>query len=50
MQAEIESYLNSLSLNKGLTNNTLVSYQADLKSYLKYLQGSRVSAWEEVKD
>jgi integrase/recombinase XerD len=49
MQAEIESYLNSLSLNKGLANNTLVSYQADLKSYLKYLQGSRVSAWKEVK-
>jgi integrase/recombinase XerD len=49
MPAEIKDYLNSLSLSKGLSNNTLASYRADLKSYLKYLQGLRIAGWAEVK-
>ena len=49
MQTEIEGYLNSLSLSKGLSNNTLISYRADLKSYLKYLQTLRIAGWTEIK-
>lgn len=49
MQAEIDRFTNSLSLQSGLARNTLVSYGADLKDYIKYLQKAGVGALKEVK-
>ena len=47
MHAAIESFLSFLSLEKGLSENTIKSYRYDLEQFFKYV--AECSSWEFVK-
>jgi len=49
MQVEIDRFTESLSLESGLAHNTLISYRADLKAYIKHLQKTGIGALKEVR-
>ncbi len=49
MQEYLSRYLSHLSIERGLSSNSLLSYENDLNRYLKFLQAQKVSSVEEVK-
>ena len=48
MEKFIEKFLNHLSLERGLSANTIKSYEVDLKRYCKLLKSIKISSWEKV--
>jgi integrase/recombinase XerD len=48
MEEFIDKFLNHLSLERGLSSNTIKSYQLDLKRYCKFLKNIKISSWEKV--
>lgn len=48
MDAQIDSFLNHLAVERGLSANTVSAYSGDIKELCLYLQRSGVSAWQEV--
>jgi len=48
MQEDIKSFIHYLSVEKGLSDNTLSSYSTDLLQYLKYLQKRGIKNWEDT--
>lgn len=48
MENFIRKFLDSLSLERGLSANTIKSYGIDLKRYYKHLKDMKISSWEEV--
>jgi len=50
MEDELKDFIHFLTVEKGLARNTIVSYERDLKSYLKYLKNiERVEVLNEVQ-
>jgi len=49
MEQLLEEFLNHLSLERGLSSNTIDSYKRDLKRYCKHLKDIRISSWEKVR-
>src|SRR4030067_658379 len=49
MQDYLSKYLSHLSIERGLSNNSLSSYETDLNRYLKFLQTRKVDSLEQVK-
>src|SRR4030067_1859667 len=49
MHDYLSKYLSHLSIERGLSNNSLSSYETDLNRYLKCLQTRKVDALEQVK-
>ncbi len=49
MQEYLSKYLSHLSIEKGLSNNSLLSYENDLNRYLKFLQTQKVESLEKIK-
>ena len=49
MQDYLSKYLSHLSIERGLSNNSLSSYEKDLNRYLKFLQTRKVDSLESVK-
>lgn len=48
MDAEIDLFLNNLSVERGLSANTISAYSADLRHFLDYMIESGTSFWKEV--
>ncbi|MHC1726846.1 MAG: site-specific tyrosine recombinase XerD [Syntrophobacteraceae bacterium] len=48
MDTELDLFLNHLSVERGLSSNTLAAYSTDLKDLTAYLIPTGVSAWREV--
>src|SRR3990172_8244112 len=49
MQDYLSKYLSHLSIERGLSNNSLSSYETDLNRYLKFLQARKIDSLESVK-
>ena len=48
MDQLIDEFLNYLSVERGLSNNTIISYKRDLRKFFNYLKAARVSSMEKV--
>ena len=48
MQELVENFLNYLSVERSLSGNTIISYQRDLKKYLKYLKDSHINSLSQT--
>ena len=48
MDQLIDEFLNYLSVERGLSNNTIISYKRDLRKFFNYLRAARVSSIEKV--
>jgi integrase/recombinase XerD len=46
----VRTYLDHLSVERGLAKNTLTSYRRDLRRYLEYLAASGVERLEDVTE
>jgi integrase/recombinase XerD len=44
MQEPLDAFLNYLSVERGLSRNTIVSYQEDINAYLDFLKDSRIDS------
>lgn len=49
MKELVEEFLNYLSIERGLSKNTITSYRADLASFLNYLESKGFSNIESIK-
>jgi len=45
----IEEFLNHLSVERGLAENSISAYRRDLNNYLKYLEKGKITSFSEVK-
>jgi integrase/recombinase XerD len=50
MEKFLNIFLNHLSLERGLSPNTIDSYRIDLKRYIKFLTEKKASSLEEIKE
>ncbi|MGY3777614.1 site-specific tyrosine recombinase XerD [Isobaculum melis] len=48
MKDEIQDYLHFLSIERGLSKNTIESYQRDLLHYLAFLEENQIDHWDKV--
>ncbi len=48
MDEQITEYLHFLTIERGLSENTRVSYQRDLHQYLSFLSEQGVTEWQAV--
>jgi integrase/recombinase XerD len=48
MRESIDSFLNYLSVERSLSENTLISYKRDLNVYIKYLKDSKINALSQA--
>ncbi|WP_019242113.1 MULTISPECIES: site-specific tyrosine recombinase XerD [Bacillus] len=49
MEDGLRDFIHFLTVEKGLAKNTLVSYERDLRSYLKYIQTvEQITTWNDV--
>jgi len=48
MKELIDSFLNYLSVERGLSNNTIISYREDLNSYLDFMTRQRIDALSRI--
>jgi len=49
MQALLDQFLDYIALERGLSENTRLAYEADISSFLDFLQGRKVSSLNAVK-
>lgn len=49
MDNDILDYINYISYEKGLSNNTKVSYKSDLIAYKTFLNKKHINTWKSVK-
>ena len=48
METHLEEYLHYLKIERGLSDNTIQSYQRDLKRYLLFLTEEKKEDWEDI--
>ena len=49
MEDGLKDFIHYLTVEKGLAKNTLISYERDLKSYMKYVKNvEQVGSWNDV--
>jgi len=48
MDAEIDLFMNNLSVERGLSVNTIAAYSTDLRHFQNYLRESGIFSWREV--
>lgn len=48
MKELIEAFLNYLSVERGLSNNTIISYREDLNSYLDFMIGQKIEVLSRI--
>ena len=50
MEDGVKDFIHYLTIEKGLAKNTLVSYERDLKSYMKYIKViEQLQSWNDVR-
>lgn len=50
MEDGVKDFIHYLTIEKGLAQNTLVSYERDLKSYMKYIRKvEQIQNWNDVR-
>ncbi len=49
MKKLLEEFLNHLSVERGLAENTISAYRRDLNNYLQYLEKNKIGSFAEVK-
>jgi len=48
MQAQIEDFLNFITIEKGYSKHTIAAYRSDLTQLLAYLTDEGISSWREI--
>ena len=48
MRELIDTFLNYLSVERGLANNTLIAYREDLNNYLAFIEKSHIEALSRI--
>jgi len=48
MKELIDSFLNYISVERGLSNNTIISYREDLNTYIDFLEGRHIDALSKI--
>lgn len=48
MEQCIKEYIHYLKIERGLSDNTIVSYQRDLDQYLTFLKNNEISQWGQI--
>lgn len=48
MENDLNDYIHYLKVERGLSENTIVSYRRDLSQYLAFLQANKIEAWDEI--
>ena len=48
MRELIDTFLNYLSVERGLSNNTIISYREDLNAYLDFMSGRHIDALSKI--
>ncbi|MGA2401198.1 MAG: site-specific tyrosine recombinase XerD [Syntrophobacteraceae bacterium] len=48
MDTQIDLFVNNLSVERGLSVNTIAAYSSDLRHFQNYLRESGISFWQEV--
>lgn len=49
MESYVEAFIDYLKVEKGLSANSVYSYQGDLKKYLKYIKSMNINAHGKIK-
>jgi integrase/recombinase XerD len=50
VQAKIEEFLDYITVERGLSRNTIAAYRTDLEGHVKFLKGLEVQQWPEVSE
>ncbi|MFA5311262.1 MAG: site-specific tyrosine recombinase XerD [Candidatus Omnitrophota bacterium] len=48
MRELIDTFLNYLSIERGLSNNTIISYRKDLNNYLTFIEGKNIDSLSKI--
>lgn len=48
MKQELDDYSHYLKIERGLSENTVISYQRDMTQYLLFLEEQQIGSWSEV--
>ncbi len=48
MQDQFLEYIHYLKIERGLSENTIISYQRDLTFYLQFLESKNIHSWDEL--
>lgn len=48
MLGHVEEYLHYLKIERGLSENTILSYQRDLQQYVAFLSKNQIESWDNV--
>jgi len=48
MYEQIEDYLHFLTIERGLSLNTRLSYERDLKQYYTFVQTKQITSWQQI--
>ncbi|MBM3243533.1 MAG: site-specific tyrosine recombinase XerD, partial [Candidatus Omnitrophica bacterium] len=48
MKELIDTFLSYLSVERGLSNNTIISYREDLESYLDFIEKNRIDSLSKI--
>ncbi|MBN2830677.1 MAG: site-specific tyrosine recombinase XerD [Candidatus Omnitrophica bacterium] len=48
MKELIDTFLNYLSIERGLSNNTIISYRVDLNNYLTFIEGKNIDSLSKI--
>lgn len=48
MNEDVEEYLRFLTIERGLSKNTIESYKRDIKQYLTFIAESKITDWDQI--
>jgi integrase/recombinase XerD len=48
MKEQIDNFINYLTVERGLSENTIAGYTEDLLQYMEFLKGTKINSWHDV--